>query len=1127
MIIFAILFTLTITGAASAADGDTRISVDSASGVQGQTVTLTATLQGDSYVPFVGYVGLAGRTVYFYNSTGGLIGSGTTDLSGKASVSYNIPFGSPTGSQTITARFTGSNPPTFRPSSNTGTLTVTANHAPVANDDYRTINEDIATDINVRSNDTDPDGNSLNIISFTNGANGTTSLNGGNIRYAPNSNYFGTDYFDYTISDGQYTSTARVYLTINPVNDAPNVNDVSTSTPEDTPLIGTLTGTDADGDSLSFYQVTGLLRGPFYGTVTVYANGTYIYTPNANFNLLDDYFTYGANDGHGGTNTARVNIDIIPVNDAPVAHDDYRNTLEDNVEYINVLGNDTDVDLDWLTVTSVSDPAHGTAEINVLGTITYHPDPNYNGPDSFNYTISDGNGGTSNATVYINVIPVNDAPDAQDDYVITNMNTPIIISVLANDTDVDGDVLSLVSWDWMFVEPQHGIATLNPDGTITYTPNTNFIGNDTFVYHVYDGHLGVGAATVHILVNALPNANVDHATTNEDTPVIIDVLANDTDVDGDVLNVTGIGTNPTYGNVVINPNGTITYIPNLNYHGPDFFTYIVSDGKGGTDEEAVLITVIPVNDVPIVPNYSVTTDEDTPVSGTVIGNDDADGDSLSYSKGSDPSHGTVIVNADGTWTYTPAPNYFGSDEFNVTVSDGNGGFATSTISITVNSVNDAPVAVNETKVTDEDTPLSDSVKGNDVELDTLTYSIITLPSHGAITAFNLTTGAYTYTPFANWFGEDFFEFNVTDILGLTDTGRINITVNSVNDLPVAVNDDFSVDEDGLLSGNVATNDTPSGDGGNTWSKATDPANGTVTVNADGSFIYTPNANYYGTDSFDYTITDVNGDTSTATVNIFVNSVNDVPVATDDSATTKEDTPINIDVIANDSDVDGDSLSVTGVSDPAHGSVVINADGTVTYTPDADYYGDDSFTYTVSDGNGGITTGTVNITVVRKVASVYVLTTVSKTNPTVGETITVTFKLGNKGPDPAEDVVFTYHIPEGMEFVSIETQPGYPEPVYDPATRTITWTLGTVPVLDPWFKVNLKVLKAGTFDINPAVNTSTYDPTLESSIQSVTVSAINAVNAASTVEMQETGIPFAGLILAVLVVFTGFVMPKRK
>ena len=174
--------------------------------------------------------------------------------------------------------------------------------------------------------------------------------------------------------------------------------------------------------------------------------------------------------------------------------------------------------------------------------------------------------------------------------------------------------------------------------------------------------------------------------------------------------------------------------------------------------------------------------------------------------------------------------------------------------------------------------------------------------------------------------------------------------------------------------------------------------------------------------------------------------------------------------------------------------------------------------------GSTSTGTLKV----NQSSIYILTTVSKNNPTVGETINLTFKLGNKGPDPADDVVFTYIIPDGMEFVSLETEPGYPAAVYDPATRTITWTLGTVPVLDPWLKVNVKVLKAGTFNINPTVTTSTYDPTLESSIQTATVNAVNVVNAASSiVGMQETGLPVAALILAILTVFAGLVMPKSK
>ena len=165
------------------------------------------------------------------------------------------------------------------------------------------------------------------------------------------------------------------------------------------------------------------------------------------------------------------------------------------------------------------------------------------------------------------------------------------------------------------------------------------------------------------------------------------------------------------------------------------------------------------------------------------------------------------------------------------------------------------------------------------------------------------------------------------------------------------------------------------------------------------------------------------------------------------------------------------------------------------------------------------------------SSVYVNVTTSKTNPTVGETIILTFKLGNNGPDPADDVVFTYVIPEGMEFVSIETEPGHPQATYNPANRTITWPLGTVPILDPWIKLNILVLNSGAFDINPLVTTSTYDPTLGKDTQHITINAKEAANAASkttkTIKMQSTGIPLNYLILAILALFGGLMSLKRK
>lgn len=182
------------------------------------------------------------------------------------------------------------------------------------------------------------------------------------------------------------------------------------------------------------------------------------------------------------------------------------------------------------------------------------------------------------------------------------------------------------------------------------------------------------------------------------------------------------------------------------------------------------------------------------------------------------------------------------------------------------------------------------------------------------------------------------------------------------------------------------------------------------------------------------------------------------------------------------------------------------------------------------GDTDYSTSASNGTLKVNQASIYVNITPSKSNPAVGETITLTFKLGNNGPDPADDVFFTYVIPEGMKFVSIETETGYPQAVYDPANRTITWPLGTVPILDPWIKINVKVLNSGVFNIKPVVTTSTYDPTIGNDIQHITINAKEA-NAASkttkTVGMQNTGLPAAGLILAILAVFYGLVVPKRK
>jgi len=575
-----------------------------------------------------------------------------------------------------------------------------------------------------------------------------------------------------------------------------------------------------------------------------------------------------------------------------------------------------------------------------------------------------------------------------------------------------------------------------------------------------------------------------------------------------VFNAYGFSTTPESGST----NGSVQYTNRVNT------ALTTSSGASG-------YTVIS-NIVATGGSYTIS--EDSALGGIITATD-ADGDTLTYTLGDLPNHGTAIVNSgNGMYQYEPDDNWNGVDTFTVIVSDGKGSTATATVTITVNPVNDAPVANNDTVTTDENTSIIVDVKANDsdVEGDTLTVTGVTQPSNGLVT---LVGGVVTYTPNNNYNGPDSFIYTISDGKGGTATATVTVTVNSVNNVPVATGDSQTTNEDTPVSGSVTATDA---DGDTlTFSKGTGPSNGSVTVNADGTYTYTPNTNWNGLDTFTVIVNDGNGGTEEATVTITVNAVNDAPVANNDSATTKGDKAVNIDVNANDSDVDDDTLTVTGVSDPAHGTATVNANGTITYTPDANYYGSDSFTYTVSDVNGGTATATVNITVQKATASIYVNTLVSKNNPTVGETITLTFKLGNNGPDAADDVVFTYVIPEGMEFVSLETESGYPEAVYDPATRTITWNLGTVPVLDPWLNINVRVLNTGTFNINPTVTVSGQN--VESGINSILVNAVsvsNTVNAAtetSTVPMQATGIPLAGLTMALLLVCSGIVLARKK
>lgn len=365
------------------------------------------------------------------------------------------------------------------------------------------------------------------------------------------------------------------------------------------------------------------------------------------------------------------------------------------------------------------------------------------------------------------------------------------------------------------------------------------------------------------------------------------------------------------------------------------------------------------NQAPVAVDDTASVDEDNAVTITVLGNDsDPDSDPLVVDSFGQGANGTVTA-SNSVLTYTPNPNFNGTDSFTYTISDGQGGLATATVSILVNAVNDQPVASDDSASTDENTAVTFNVLNNDSDIDgdSLSLTDVSDPANGTLTSS--ASGLVTYTPNPGFFGTDSFTYSVSDG-SLSATGTVTISVDEVNEAPVAVDDSVSVDEDSAVVIAVLDNDSDPDNDTLTVSAFGQGADGTVT-NSNSVLTYTPNANFHGTDSFTYTISDGRGGVATATVSVIVNAVNDQPVASDDSISTDQDVAVSINVLDNDNDVDGDNLSLSGVSDPANGTLTTSANGEVTYTPNPGFFGADSFTYTVSDGSLSAT-GSVAVTV---------------------------------------------------------------------------------------------------------------------------------------------------------------------
>ncbi|WP_173010293.1 Ig-like domain-containing protein, partial [Mycolicibacterium sp. P9-64] len=832
------------------------------------------------------------------------------------------------------------------------TITITAvNDAPMAGNDAVTTTEDHQVSGNVLTNDTDVD-SSLTVVNpgTITTTHGTVTLaSDGSFTYTPTANYFGTDSFTYRATDGQALSDlATVTITVVAINDAPVAGDDAVYTSEDSPVSGNVLTNDTDVDSGTLTVVNPGTITTTHGTVALAADGSFTYTPTANFSGTD-LFSYQTTDGQAVSRLAIVTITIAAVNDAPVAGNDAVTTTEDHQVSGNVLTNDTDVDSSSLTVVNPGTitTTHGTVTLAADGSFAYTPTANYFGTDSFTYQSTDGQAVSDLATVTITITAVNDAPVASDDAVNTSEDSPVSGNVLTNDTDIDSSTLTVVSPGTIMTD--HGTVTLAADGSFTYTPVANYNGTDSFTYQATDGTTVSALATVTITITAVNDAPVagdDTVNTSEDTPVSGNVLTNDTDVESSTLTVVNPGIiTTTHGTVTLAADGSFTYTPVSHYNGTDSFTYQATDGTTVSAPATVTITVTAVNDAPVAGDDGVSTTEDNPASGNVLTNDtDIDSSTITVANPGTitTTHGTVTLAADGSFTYTPVANYNGTDSFTYQATDGTTVSDLATVTITITAVNDAPVSVGDTATNHEDTSVTGNVLTNDTDIDSGTLTVVSpgtiTTTHGTVTL--AADGSFTYTPQSNYNGTDSFTYQATDGTTISDLATVTITITAVNDTPAAGDDTATTNEDTPVSGNVLTNDTDIDSStvtvANPGTITTD--HGTVTLAADGSFTYTPTANFFGTDSFTYRATDGTTISDLATVTITITAVNDTPVAGDDTATTNEDTPVSGNVLTNDTDIDSSTVTVAnpGTITTTHGTVTLAADGSFTYKPVANY-----------------------------------------------------------------------------------------------------------------------------------------------------------------------------------------------
>ena len=737
---------------------------------------------------------------------------------------------------------------------------------------------------------------------------------------------------------------------------------------------------------------------------------------------------YSVTDASGNTRTRTRTVFVLEQGKPWAKDDSYTVSQDSQNNELRIINNDS----------YGTDGANADDKLALIGTYTdnggkidliaetyvlYTPRTGFFGTDSFTYTITDATGDASVATVTITVTQ-DFAPTAVDDVVTVLENSGLTtINVLANDDFGGNNAHAVTPLTLPSATTAEGGTVVVNAGQVDYTPAADFSGLDSFTYTIKDtdGDTATGTVLITVTVDdsfipqTPPVAQPDVASVYQNSAGnIIYVLVND-DFGSDgaidegltLPNGTLLGDSDKLGTVSIDTNSTpgtsddvILYTPKSGFVGEDSFKYMITDANGDTSITIVTVTVTELSVPTAVADAVIVVQDSGVTSINVLANDGygsdgvATSDALTLPSATSTQGGTVVVNA-GQVDYTPASGFTGQDTFTYVIKDLDGDTSTATVTVTVTSISSASVP------TAQDDAVSFTQNSTDNIISILLDNGSGADDFGADNA-NAThpislSGSYTdlggkidlvgttvkYSPRTDFVGVDVFSYTITDSNGDSSTAEVTVTVTEIT-TPTAVDDVASTTEDsGAISIDVLANDSYGFDGAASSDALTLPSvtstqGGTVVVNA-GEVDYTPSSGFFGTDTFDYTIKDDTGDTSTATVTVTVTEavvVNDMPTAQDDVVVVLVNTTDNdINIL----DDNGNGVDVYG-TDGANATHPISLFGAYTdkgakidlvgnivkYTPAPSFVGVDKFSYMITDGNGDSSTAevTVNVNVSR-------------------------------------------------------------------------------------------------------------------------------------------------------------------